>query len=501
YGFVMSSHASVIPNDESADSRAWQLWGLFRQELLYICWALMEVALLAPFAIFVLRWAQFWNAGQLTLWLFFLMLLPFNLVRLLSTLEQPPAVQKRVVFIALLLALFISWRALLYGPRPLSDMSWLGEFYSHLGDLGNPLWGRDLSLFLLGILAWWRGLRLAQLAPDIYRAGFRLRIGVLLLALLGLLLYETGNLWGATPFVLLFFLAGLTTLALIRAEQIEREHSGFSSGMTPGWVAIIVLTSLLTVMTAGLFAAILSGEAAIVLSGWLAPLWKALWALLAVALSTIIFLLSPLFLLLNVIVTLLANLFEGIFAAANITLQNEQVQNVNVLESFNELLSQNEADSLTLPPEMLRLLTIVIMLLVALAIVYFLTRAFRQPQTAASPSTIIGEQAIYDRGPKGLGERILRRLGIMRRWRAAASIRRIYVGMCEAAADAGYGRDHAQTPYEYLQTLGEMWPENTADCRLITDAYVRVRYGEVPESSEELSAIRAAWQRLLARLA
>jgi hypothetical protein len=41
-----------------------------------------------------------------------------------------------------------------------------------------------------------------------------------------------------------------------------------------------------------------------------------------------------------------------------------------------------------------------------------------------------------------------------------------------------------------------VWPENAAEARLITDAFIRVRYGELPETAEELEAIRAAWRRL-----
>jgi len=85
---------------------------------------------------------------------------------------------------------------------------------------------------------------------------------------------------------------------------------------------------------------------------------------------------------------------------------------------------------------------------------------------------------------------------LLRSWRAALSIRRIYQQMCRAAEGAGYPRPEFQTPYEYLPALAEVWPGNTADSRLITNAFVKVRYGEVPESREELEAIRSAWRQL-----
>jgi hypothetical protein len=68
--------------------------------------------------------------------------------------------------------------------------------------------------------------------------------------------------------------------------------------------------------------------------------------------------------------------------------------------------------------------------------------------------------------------------------------------MCRAASGAGYPRSTTETPYEYLDTLTKVWPSNTGDAQLITAAYVKIRYGELPETQSELDEIKAAWQRL-----
>jgi hypothetical protein len=50
------------------------------------------------------------------------------------------------------------------------------------------------------------------------------------------------------------------------------------------------------------------------------------------------------------------------------------------------------------------------------------------------------------------------------------------------AADAnGYPRLEAETPYEFLKTLTKAWPNNHQEAWLITTAYVKVRYGELPK--------------------
>src|SRR5690606_28765907 len=92
--------------------------------------------------------------------------------------------------------------------------------------------------------------------------------------------------------------------------------------------------------------------------------------------------------------------------------------------------------------------------------------------------------------------RLGQRLRFWQQWRAAASIRRLYQEMSALAASYGFPRAGAQTPYEYRQTLAELWPQGQAESDLITQAYVRVRYGELPESAEELQALQRAWEHL-----
>jgi len=93
---------------------------------------------------------------------------------------------------------------------------------------------------------------------------------------------------------------------------------------------------------------------------------------------------------------------------------------------------------------------------------------------------------------------ILRRFGLGRDLFAALTIRRVYAQMEKLAGARGYPRAASETPYEYRRELGQAFPGQSDDVRLITEAYVAVRYGELPESEQELEAVRAAWKRLRA---
>jgi hypothetical protein len=76
------------------------------------------------------------------------------------------------------------------------------------------------------------------------------------------------------------------------------------------------------------------------------------------------------------------------------------------------------------------------------------------------------------------------------------TIRRIYAHLGTLAAERGYPRAPYETPYEYLPTLEQAFPDGHEEVGHITGAYVAVHYGEVPEQPEELAAVRAAWERI-----
>jgi hypothetical protein len=97
-----------------------------------------------------------------------------------------------------------------------------------------------------------------------------------------------------------------------------------------------------------------------------------------------------------------------------------------------------------------------------------------------------------------LVERLAKRLALRptERLQAAARIRRIYTELIELSARMGSPRPASYTPLEYLPLLNRQLPLCSADLELITQAYNRIRYGELPEYHEQLTEIEAAWARV-----
>ena len=138
------------------------------------------------------------------------------------------------------------------------------------------------------------------------------------------------------------------------------------------------------------------------------------------------------------------------------------------------------------------LLAIVLILLTALLV----SRLYQGTKMVVQQGHNIEGKEFDDLEEEGLLQRLLSRLGLLRDWQTAVSIRRIYRKMLRAANANGYPRLQAETPYEFLKTLTQAWPHNRAETQLITNAYVKIRYGELPETEQELNEIKMAWRTL-----
>jgi hypothetical protein len=95
---------------------------------------------------------------------------------------------------------------------------------------------------------------------------------------------------------------------------------------------------------------------------------------------------------------------------------------------------------------------------------------------------------------EGMAEAAQFRAG--RRWLAAARIRRIYDQLMTLSTELGKPRQLAQTPLEFQPALAELFPTLGDDLEVITHAYLRIRYGELPETRQEVDQVETAWRRV-----
>jgi hypothetical protein len=81
---------------------------------------------------------------------------------------------------------------------------------------------------------------------------------------------------------------------------------------------------------------------------------------------------------------------------------------------------------------------------------------------------------------------------------AAARIRRIYADLLSLSGRLGRPRPAGRTPLEHLPQLQDLFTDQAGELERITSAYLRVRYGEAPESIQEVREIESAWRSIQA---
>ncbi|MEZ4641952.1 MAG: DUF4129 domain-containing protein [Chloroflexota bacterium] len=464
-------------------------WDYVRHELLYLSWVLMEVALLTPFSMALMGWARYWPPGLVLLWLVLLMLVPFNLLRLMDVLRFPFGWQQLVMMGGLLLTLLFSSQILLYHSRTLLDWRWLSLFLRNITQKGNQLWVRDVIIFLLGITIWSRGAALKHREFKVNGVGLFLRVGGLVAAPLIIWLGARRLLWDAAPFMLLFLTAGLTAVTLVRAEEIERRKTGFSASLTPRWLSLIFVAILAVIMTGGMLSSIISGQSIFLVFAWLTPVWTALLFGATTVLATLAHFVFP---VVDVVVFAIQRLmlwFVNKFGLPGTT--------ANTPYDDSQILTAEDLTQIALKMDWgWKLSIFLLLLLVVFLITWTLNYFYKRVQIARQGKEFTTGHVSEFTDDISLGQRIRNRLSGLWHWRTAVSIRHIYRQMNQAATASGYPRGEAETPYEYIKTLTRVWPENGRDIQHITEAYIKIRYGEFPETEEELAQIWQSWDRL-----
>ncbi|MAU00091.1 MAG: hypothetical protein CL608_23365 [Anaerolineaceae bacterium] len=477
-------------------------WAYARRELVFISWALMEVALITPFSLAILPWTdEWWGAQRLFFGVLLLMLAGFYLARFLTRIQLPARDQRNILVGAGLLLMFLAIRNINYDPAGLFDFSWIGQSLRNLATAGDNLWLRDLFLLMLTALSWWRGLTLLNRDIDVLRVGHRFRVGGLYIAPVIILLASIRLDWSVLPFLLFFFAISLTAVALTRAETTEKSHGAILSSLTPRWLGLVVSLSVITTFLGGAAAVFVSNLSGDSLGRWLAPFWQALrWGGQTIGL-TASYLIAPFLDSIEAFIQFFVRVFQNLLAAffePNPNAPTAPDNGGNLMEEFNRFLLEREisGEAGLFSNVNWRFVIIGVVLLIALLILVQFYRKNLVAQGNGRFGKILLD--VTDRIPfvRSRREKSQSKQSDWRNWRAAVSIIKIYQQMIQIGSEFGYPRDTSETPYEYLKTLFKLWPERKQEVQLITRAYVKVRYGEFPETKEEFETIKAAWERV-----
>jgi hypothetical protein len=363
--------------------------------------------------------------------------------RRMTTREQfPYLVLGTIIGIVLTLAVF----PVLTGVRDSPDFNLIHAYTDFVG----PYYPYGVIFTPFIILLWVRGYYIGRGLLTHVAVGTQMRLGILIFFLLGMLgnAELRDNMLTLLP---VFFASALMSTALARSTTLQIQEDVRDSRFGLSWLGFISLVVFILTM-GGFFLALL-------LSGVDRDKVVDVLELIGIGFVTLLFIIfTPIFWL-------------GEFIVSAIII-------ITVVS----------------------ILTIVI----GFWIVAFFTRedftiGDDESESIDSREIIGGLRKAIGNQIKKLGDALnmVRHFGIGRGLVGILTIRFAYARMEREAKRRGHPRDRSKTPYEFRQEAAKAFPGGEAYIRTITEAYVAIRYGELPENDEKLDAVRTALDQLL----
>jgi len=397
------------------------------------------------------------------------------LVRAADARSAPVAQRILLSLTGLLMTIVIGLSIVLHPGVPIGEV--LSDVGAHIAR-AEVVAIAEITLVGLSILAWWLGLRDARrwFTMDSMQATFRAGVIVwLLFAAFNTL--PTAD--AAAPFIAGYFAFALVALALARSQDLMVQRLASRSPFGARW---FVATSLMALL--------LIGVSLLIWAGIVPPLVRLAWDTLTLAARLIL-----------VIGIVIIALLGGV-----VTRQGQGAPSSGsqpIFELSEKLLSELRKVDVAQAAQVLQ---VIIGLLAVVVVARLLVELARRRERLHGPRyhLLAGEDDAAGISPAEVESRAgnwLQRLARQlrrgpSRWLAAITIRRIYAQTAALGRACGAPRPAYATPYEYLPTLTRLFPGVEPELELITGAYVRAHYGELPDTPERLGEVRKAFRRV-----
>jgi hypothetical protein len=462
----------------------------WRREAILPAQAVAETCLIAPWLASFLSISRDVQPERVAGACLALILGTLYLIRVMDALHMKAWIQRALMLTLILgLSAWVVYQ-LAFGGRQWMDHDWLRA----LLDPNILVYLMPGSLIILLSVTWlcWRGLRLANMTLSVREATLGFHIGVIVLSLVALV--STAQY--VTAFVSAFFFSQLLALALTRVETVSYVSGGKRLPSGGWWVIVLLGSTGMVILIAGAVSAFVLG----------------------LPLDQLFFWLAPFIILITLPLLLLSLPFMGLIERILRALVTASLSIVNALTSLAQQLQalMGQMTNFTPPALATTILRVIgyglglLIILLVLAVVVSVVRRAGKRRARADGEEGEEHESIWSSKEllRKLRARLLNRLaqlrnlaGIVDRFGAgglfaAWTIRRIYAQTIRLAASRGYPRPAARTPYEHLATLSQAFPGRESDLFQLTEAYVSVHYGELPEHADALAEIRAAFERI-----
>ncbi len=345
--------------------------------------------------------------------------------------------------------------------------------------------GSDLAEFwhiLLLLLIVLHAVRLAREPMQVYTPQANFQLGLFLLLLYGLL-FSWDKPAQAITTTYGFLFSGIAAMSAARISTLSEHRGGRLPRLQLTWLMGILATAAIVVGIAVLFGWFTTNIASDAVS-------IAFTISLTVALVVGLIILSPLLLLILALGPALRDLLDTL---SRITLFAEMIK---LAEAAGRKIGITpewlEATARTTRPVVLIGALAGVLVLVWVAVVW---KPWQRRLLAEENTSTLPLRAAL-RFPRFLLKRFSGRLPSGSRVLAAARIRWVYAQLMELSARLGKPRQLSATPLEFLPTLQALFPGEGEILAAITQAYLKVRYGELPETYEEVQVVLSGWERI-----
>jgi hypothetical protein len=487
-----SSHDSLL--EHHLELRPWRELALLMLVGMEISWVTPWFRSLTPATYAIPPW----NAALI---LMGIMLFSLWMVRILDFLRLRTSIRQGVTVGLLAVGLFIGFKTLLYPHESVP----LGQIFTRpLQNIADAriLVPEEFVVALTVLIGWWRGIALAQerLGPAVVRDHFI--VGIAMYVVYGFL---NTMVTGETPgnFIFIFLFCALLGMAAARFSILNTIRGGRQASFDRRWFTGVTLASIVTVGLALLLGDLFTRNLqwiGYLIMGFLGLIAMLLWLILTPILAFLIRALS----LGDQNLQILQQITEQAERFQN--MMRELMQRISTLAGIDKVA---EAFTSWAPGIKLVLLGSILGLVVIGILVWLAIQVSKERKRRQLAEEQMG---LYNQGDfwrllqKIMRQRwnnLVQNLGNVTdfrkraRLRAAERIRQVYSELMDLCNEFGKPRPEAQTPLEFLPELVNIFPEQEAEVSLITQAYLSVRYGELPETRQEVLDVEQAWKLVL----
>ncbi len=423
----------------------------------------------------------------------------YGLVQWMNAANLKLWLRRAILAVVILMFFFVGLSTLLDETGAINLLEILNRPISTLRDM-YALVPAEFLVLLFVLWVCWRGISRVGSIISSQDVIVSFQIGTLMFLAYGLI-SRLANLAQEGEWYLFLF-AGLLALSSARIAVISYLRGGQRIPFEQRRILGIVGVILVMVSLSALFSELATGSGA----EFLTALVTGVLYLLALLISPLMFLVMLALIALGRLVNvgaLLQNLLE-LVNRLQMLIQNLSAHLQQWFNRLNLPFLSRTIELFRVPREVI-LWTAVLLILVAILLI--VRRQVLQAQeeneaefqmlSDADPALAQLRKALR-RGWGAVEESLaqMMRLRTARRMLAAARIRRVYALLMELSASLNNPRPAARTPLEFLPSLENLFPTLKDELGVITAAYLRVRYGELPESRDEIAAVEDAWQRI-----